>query len=340
MEHRFFPQLLWQSRYHLLTLANSPRLFPRTAARVLDRLLAPLFRFALSGNPLIRAKVWGSFLYMQADHHLPAIVAGNPLWLHPLLDTVAALELSTVQVVDVGANIGDSVALLEAKLPGVCRYLCIEPDDSFYECCRLNTAANERVTLLKCFVGDTGPCGVAIDHGAPGTATTQILGGGAEDTGSAQRALTLDEVCAGLSTVDVIKVDTDGFDFKVIRSAAGILRKHHPLLFFEWAPTLWEAQREDSLAVFDFLATLEYSHFVFFADNGFFYASVAMPDTLTIASLRMASLARAGIDNLFFDVLAGSAQICQRAVDLNIAAIKNLVRTVPAWHRFKPAYWQ
>jgi FkbM family methyltransferase len=275
---------------------------------------------------------------MQADHHLPATVAANPFWSHPVVDTVAALRMSAVQVVDVGANVGDTVALLETNLPGMCRYLCIEPDDSFHECCRLNTRTNARVTLLKCFVGDTGPSGLVIDQGHAGTGKTRVVNEG--DTGTAQRALTLDEVCAGLRVVDVIKVDTDGFDFKVIRSGAGILRKHHPLLLFEWTPSLWEAQGEDSLAVFDFLARLEYSHFAFFADNGFFYASVAIPDTATLASLRIASLARDGVDNLYFDVLAGPAEICKRAVDLNIAATKDFARSVLTWHGLRPVYWQ
>jgi FkbM family methyltransferase len=274
---------------------------------------------------------------MQADHHLPATLAANPFWSHPVVDTVAALRLNTVQVVDVGANIGDTVALIEASLPGVCRYLCIEPGGSFHECCRLNTRTNERVTLLKCFVGDTGPSGVVIDHGHAGTGMTRIVK--EEVTGTAQRARTLDEVCAGLRTVDVIKVDTDGFDFKVIRSASGILRKHHPLLFFEWTPSLWEAYGEDSLAIFDFLASFDYSYFAFFADSGFYYASVATPNTSTLASLRTASLVRHGIDNLYFDVLAGPPEICKRAEDLNIAATKEFARRVQAWHRLGPVYW-
>lgn len=331
-------QTLWEVRLAVLSLANSPSLVLRTTGRILRRILLRPLQAALRDNPLVRGRVWGASLYMPADHPLAETVSANPFWSHPIIDAVRALELSHFQVVDVGANIGDTVALLESSFPGMGKYLCIEPDDSFHLCCHLNTKANDRVTLVKGFAGDTGPSRVVISHDRPGTATTRVVPD-AVPVANAERPLALDELCASLSRLDLLKIDTDGFEFGVLRSAVRTLRKHRPLILFEWAPPLWEAQREDSLGVFDFLGENGYAFFAFFADSGLFYASTLGVDNGVLESLRLAVSARSLIDNLYFDVLTGPVELCKRAIHLNVEATRTLCHKVPAWTRLKPAHW-
>jgi FkbM family methyltransferase len=52
------------------------------------------------------------------------------------------------------------------------------------------------------------------------------------------RVVTLDQVLGGERRVDFIKIDTDGFDFEVLKGAAHTLKDQEPLLFFELAPDL------------------------------------------------------------------------------------------------------
>jgi hypothetical protein len=152
----------------------------------------------------------------------------------------------------------------------------------------------------------------------------------------------LDEIADLLGGVpaDLIKIDTDGFDYKILRSGVGTLKNQRPLLFFEWDPLLWEAQGDHPLDVFTFLAQLGYSAFVFFTDTGFFQTLISGPDTPALELLSSAAAARRGIDNLYFDVLAGPPEICRRAAELNIQATRELAGRVKGWRRQQPEYWQ
>ena len=314
----------------------------RAIALLAHFLTRPLVKL-LRPDAIVTARIWGTPLLVRADHHLPRIVAANPFWSQSLVHALAALDQSPLRIVDVGANIGDTVALLESHRPGVYEYLCIEADDSFFELCVENTKrAYPRIRVTKCFVGDLAGSAVAIEHGVPGTATSRLLESGGAHT-VAQRIVPLDQACAEFGAsggIDLLKIDTDGFEFKILRSGQATLRKWKPLVFFEWDPKLWEAQNENSLAVFDFLSGLGYSYFSFFSDNGFHYADVELPGRETLRSLRLASLARTGIDNLYFDVLAGPPEVCRKAVELNVRAMQAMRSECSAWVQVGPAHWR
>ena len=47
-----------------------------------------------------------------------------------------------------------------------------------------------------------------------------------------------------------IKIDTDGFDFKVLRGANNTLKTYKPVIFFEWDKIHLQAQNEDFLSIF------------------------------------------------------------------------------------------
>jgi hypothetical protein len=56
---------------------------------------------------------------------------------------------------------------------------------------------------------------------------------------------TLDEVFRERGRLDMLKIDTDGFDFEVLRGGVATLRRDGPVLFFEFDPRLVpEAERE------------------------------------------------------------------------------------------------
>jgi FkbM family methyltransferase len=322
--------------------ARQPRRVPRHLFRLIETVFRPLYGAALRHNPIVRAEVWGQSLYMQANHHLPYIVSANPMWSLPLIHAARALGKSHVQVIDVGANIGDTVALLESHLPGVCKYLCIEPDERFHALCEWNTAHNERVALRQCFVADTGTSELIVEHREPGTATTRIRGAADSSNGNPRRGETLDDLAATLggAPIDLIKIDTDGFDYKVLRSAVKTLQAQRPLLFFEWDPTLWKAQGEDPLDVFSFLGRFGYSSFVFFSDIGLFQTVLSPRDKASIEALCSAAQARRGVDNVYFDVLAGPADLCNKAIQLNIETTRDCAGRKQLWQRTQPAFWQ
>ena len=53
-------------------------------------------------------------------------------------------------------------------------------------------------------------------------------------------AVTLDSLISLINpdAIDLIKIDVDGFDGKVLLGAKGILRRYSPAVIFEWHPAL------------------------------------------------------------------------------------------------------
>jgi FkbM family methyltransferase len=245
---------------------------------------------------------------IPANHHLPWILRRNPKWSQSLVHTVKALG-AHVRLIDVGANVGDTVVMLEEALPGVCESLCIEPDPRFVELCRKNTHGIE-ATVVQTFVSDERRW-VRTVHHVPGTAFSAACSNGVE-------ALPLDEVARQFASENLalIKIDTDGYEFKILRSAAELIASFKPALFFELAPRFWDQAGEESALVFDWLAKLGYFHYALFTDDSFLYCSISNPSPTFVRSIIESSRTRHG---MYFDVLAThDEQMRDRTVAINL----------------------
>lgn len=99
-----------------------------------------------------------------------------------------------------------------------------------------------------------------------------------------------------------IKIDTDGFDFKVLRSGMDFIKAHHPSLYFEWDRAFLEAQGEDYLSIFANLAECGYKEAVIFDNFGSLLCVVAIDDMRNLALL-MQYTAHSKQNIYYFDVL-------------------------------------
>lgn len=137
---------------------------------------------------------------------------------------------------------------------------------------------------------------------------------------------TLDSVleAAGGPAVDVLKIDTDGFDGKVLAGATRLLNDHRPAVIFEWHPLLYDATGQNRHRPFEVLSAAGYRWLVWFDKYGVFshvddgyrrgpvdvlaelcvagrgpgpdwhYDVVALPDGSPIQPVGMAALGHAG----------------------------------------------
>ena len=136
-------------------------------------------------------------------------------------------------VIDVGANVGDTVAAMVAANDAL-RYVCVEADDAFFDYLQRNAAAlrqdNEQVSIdcYKCLIG-LSVTGVAL-QGVGGTKHAESSEGG-----DALDSRPLDELVREIecTPLGLIKSDVDGFDYDVIDSAEKTISRHNCLLFFE-----------------------------------------------------------------------------------------------------------
>jgi FkbM family methyltransferase len=135
-------------------------------------------------------------------------------------------------IVDVGANVGDTLAGMVQQNPSV-RYVCIEPDDFFYRYLEQNARTIEasvtglEIQTIKALVGQN-ISSVSLD-GKRGTRHAVMNSMG--DIESAP----LHELVAdtGSTNIRLLKSDVDGFDYDVLDSSMPVIEAHGPMLFFE-----------------------------------------------------------------------------------------------------------
>ena len=99
-----------------------------------------------------------------------------------------------------------------------------------------------------------------------------------------------------------IKIDTDGFDFKVLRSAENTLQTYKPLVFFEWDLFLLQAQNENPLSIFSNLANLGYQNALIFDNFGTLLCAYNLKDSINL-KLLLAYTKNSDKNIYYYDVL-------------------------------------
>lgn len=166
-------------------------------------------------------------LLAPPEHMLDRYQAAHPLYDRQLPRIARVVdELTRGELfIDVGANIGDTVALLRSA---GCRnpILALEPSARFLTFASLNIERFADVELRQAFVG---PGGVrfALDE-RRGTASAVTMAGAAEPQIPTIALANLTDRKTAL-----VKTDTDGLDAKVLASGLSFLRAAQPLIWSE-----------------------------------------------------------------------------------------------------------
>ena len=266
----------------------------------------------IGARKLVTAHLHGHDLIMPIEHSLGPILELFPNYNRPLALAAQAIAERNgsnprLVVVDVGANIGDTVALIEEQCSGIGHYLCIEADPELAELCKINFQGNDRVLVERCLIGENeGMSAWLKDDGRANPSTRLMNPTGTASSGD--RIVRLDTVAARFAeahgALDLIKVDTEGYDFSVLRSAARMLEEYRPALYFEWFPKLLSGFDEQPSAGFVQFMRLGYSYYAFFTNQGDYYCSSDEPDTTLLGDLEAVTLRRGPIK--YFDVFAST----------------------------------
>ena len=149
-------------------------------------------------------------------------------------------------VLDIGANIGIHTMLLADLVGPSGRVLSFEPTDYAVKKLRrslnLNSDLAERVTLFHCFLAAKNG-GDAPDSICSSWPLTKSEGlhhkhlGLAMPTNAAP-ARSIDAILAELGgpSVQLVKIDVDGFESEVLRGATALLRDNRPIFVMELSP--------------------------------------------------------------------------------------------------------
>jgi len=281
-----------QVTFDLVNLTHSLEISRHGFMRVLGRVVRPLAMVLgrhFGKNRLVRATVYGQVLTMPAEHALIPVIIHSPQHNRPLALTVAAIAQRMAKrplaIIDVGANIGETLSVIEQHQPKISSYLCIEPDNDLAEVCRRNcTSGHSKAAaqVMQCFIGEDEGAFVRLEDDGRSNPHTKKLEGIPKDTVGYSRMVRLDTASKAFAEahggVDLIKIDTEGYDFSVLRSAANLLAAYKPALYFEWFPQLLIDLQEEVWAGFDYLQQAGYRHFVFFTSQGNFYCKASDVD--------------------------------------------------------------
>ena len=204
--------------------------------RVLRKALATGLRSlgVTRADPITLITVHGADLWLPRSHALPHIVRHNPFYDTALPSFVRHLQTtsgSVVHVVDVGANVGDTAAIVAAAVgPDNVTFVCVEADP-------------RNIPLLR---KNTDMLSAEIIAAAAGTVTERRKGGFARHDGTSYITSGSDDIALVClddilhAKVDIVKIDTDGYELHVMRGLARTLRRDQPHIFIEVSPVHWE----------------------------------------------------------------------------------------------------
>jgi len=184
------------------------------------------------------------FWYKNNDRYVGQRIALGKY--EPYLSELIAEKADSSRIaIDVGANIGYYTVLLAKKVKKV---YAIEPEKESYEILRKNTRGMTGVVTIMAAASDkkgAGKLAVSEENFGDHRLVT-------EGTGKAVKTITLDEL-AEEERVGLIKIDTQGWEPKVIEGAKKIISRDRPVIFLEYSPTRYEETGNDGDRMIEFL---------------------------------------------------------------------------------------
>jgi len=210
----------------------------------------------------------------QLDHfhqHWPRL----QLALGDIAQAVAG-KYSGFSAIDIGANIGDTAAIICSR--DDVATLCIEGNPVYWPYLEENARRiGSHVVIDRSFIGETaGAQPLAVHTDPSGTAKLVPAEDGSEIT-----LRTFDQVLREhprFIRSKLIKIDVDGFDFEIIRGAVALLKALQPILFYEYAPIESGTGGGDGMDIFRVLTEIGYNRFLIWDGYGHYMVHLTDAD--------------------------------------------------------------
>ena len=180
------------------------------------------------------------------------------------LAKVIATKYNDLVMVDVGANVGDTIAIVKTFVD--VPIIGIEGDATTYNFLEKNVKQFSNIRIIKQFLGEETKS-IKANLEKDGWNGTIIP----TNEGSSNLELktlddTLHESALNNLNLKLLKIDVEGFDTIVIRGSNEIIRKNKPVLYFEYNRENMNAIKEDGIATLLSLVQFGYTNIIFF-DN-------------------------------------------------------------------------
>ena len=232
-------------------------------------------------DPLVGVVVNGIPLLAPLSHELPVYSTLCPIYsqnIGRIARIVAEASPAEVPLIDIGANIGDTAAIVRSycEVP----ILCIEGHPLFSKILQHNLEAlGDRVSLEASFVHvTTGAFQGRWDY-ALGTARLVDEPSDAPDTVIPTRTLSdILQDHPAFEQARIVKIDTDGFDFAIIEAELTFFARQRPVLFFEYDPGSYPADHPGLPRLARRLHEIGYAVALVYDNQGYYMSRVALSD--------------------------------------------------------------
>lgn len=218
---------------------------------------------------------------------------------------IAAGKYTDLCAIDIGANVGDTAALIRKY--GDIPVLCIEGDAAVTSILLRNAVQfGSGIEIETSFVGDDDQC-VRRDRITGWGRNASLVN--AQDIGGEIRTRSLQSILGDhprFSSAKLLKTDTEGFDFRIIRSASAWLRSARPLIFLEYNPAFTPDEPFAGIATLGSLVDVGYEHFLYYDNFGNYLTSLRADECDHMGELHayLGANERHGASVHYFDICA------------------------------------
>lgn len=182
---------------------------------------------------LAKAQITG----YEDDYILETISRTGDFYEKALLDAWTPLLGNPKVIMDVGANLGNHTVFWATTLPDVETIVSFEPYPANYACLQKNIEDNHLgcVKALPLAVGDRCSTAAVVSFDPENYGATTLQYADENQTGETMQVVTLDSAAEklDLKRIDFVKIDTEGFELRVLRGMKGVIESSRPVLWIE-----------------------------------------------------------------------------------------------------------
>lgn len=188
----------------------------------------------------------------------------NPLL--QLVDSVYELYNRELSIIDIGSAVGDTNLFLIKNLPGkIEKFYCVEGDFEFFEYLEENKKYFPKSHSFNVLLSES-------DDNKINSLVKTHLGTASAIGEEKVKTISLDTLLFDKlnGRVDIIKIDVDGLDGRILKGTEKILHYYKPYVIFEWHPIMIKKTQNDFHEHFEILSKFGYNRFLWFNKYGDF----------------------------------------------------------------------
>lgn len=270
--------------------------------RKVIRIFLELFRRLLIwlGDPFFVVQIHGKDMIIPVSHKLPIYTIDFPLYdtLPSRVAQYLRIRDTTFTMVDVGANIGDTILSCSGDIND--KFLGVEANPEFVPYLKQNMRNLENFVLVEAFCHSENEKQVHIRIDSAG-GTASLL---ESNSGVSVPKKTLDQILiehSEFKDFNFLKIDTDGNDFEILKGSQKSLVVNLPIILIECDVFGNTNYVDDVINSIDSLASLGYSRVIAYDNFGNYFCAFSAKDaTLFLNAIAYQIISEFGYYDLLF----------------------------------------